>query len=217
MVKFLLMLDSPFYQICFMRHGESVGNLENRFQGQADFPLTEAGRAQARSLADRWQAEGRSYDRLISNPLLRARETAEIIGTALTIPFQLDPGWMEINNGLLAGMNEEEAAQSVPQDGVITPYTHTGKTGESRWDLYLRAGRNIQKLLDNPRRHTLVVSHGAILNMTFYAILGIPVQADQSGGRFMFHNTTFATFAYQPEHHNWHLLHFDNRSHWKDD
>ena len=40
------------YHVTFLRHGESVGNQENRFQGQADFPLTDKGRAQARALAE---------------------------------------------------------------------------------------------------------------------------------------------------------------------
>ncbi|HEX7540897.1 MAG TPA: histidine phosphatase family protein [Anaerolineales bacterium] len=211
------MVDSPLYHITFLRHGESVGNLENRFQGHADFPLTETGRAQARALAERWQAEGRTFDRVFSSPLLRACETAEIICAALNMPLELDPDWMEINNGLLAGLSDSEAAQSVPRPAFITPYTHTGRTGESRWEVYLRAGRNVQKLVDHPARHTLVVAHGGILNMTLYTILGIPIQADSSGPRFMFHNTTFATFTYEPEHHNWRMLNFDYRPHWKED
>jgi len=211
------MADSHIHQITFLRHGESVGNLENRFQGHADFPLTETGRAQARALAERWQAEGCIFERAFSSPLLRARETAEIVCGALNVPLELDPDWMEIDNGLLAGLSDEEADQAVPRPAFITPYTHTGRTGESRWEVYLRAGRNVQKLVDHPTRHTLVVAHGGILNMTLYAILGIPIQADSSGPRFMFHNTTFATFTYEAEHHNWRMLNFDYRPHWKED
>lgn len=210
------MADIPRYHITFLRHGESVGNMENRFQGHADFQLTETGRGQVRALAERWQAEGRRFDRAITSPLLRARETAEIVCTALSVPLELDPNWMEIDNGLLAGLNDEEAAQSVPRPAFITPYTHTGRTGESRWEVYLRAGRNLQKLVDYPPGHTLVVAHGGILNMTLYAIMGIPVQADHSGAHFMFYNTTFATFTYEPTHHNWQMLHFDDRPHLKE-
>jgi 2,3-bisphosphoglycerate-dependent phosphoglycerate mutase len=209
------MADSLLYHVTFLRHGESVGNLENRFQGLADFPLTETGRAQAHALAHRWQSEGRRFDRAFSSPLARARETAEIVCLALGVPLELDPHWVEIDNGQLAGLRDEEAANSVPRPAFINPYFHTGRTGESRWEVYLRAGRNIQKLLDNPSGNTLVVAHGGILNMTMYAILGIPVQADHTGPRFMFHNTTFATFTYDPKRHNWRMLHFDDRPHWK--
>ena len=128
-------------RLTFLRHGESVGNLENRFQGHADFPLTETGRAQARALAERWQAEGRTFDRVFSSPLARARETAEIICAALNAPLEFDPDWMEINNGLLAGMNRRRSRSgTMPRPHFMTPYTHYGKTGESRWELYLRAG-----------------------------------------------------------------------------
>jgi 2,3-bisphosphoglycerate-dependent phosphoglycerate mutase len=211
------MADSPLYHLTFLRHGESVGNMENRFQGHADFPLTETGRAQARALAERWQAEERCFDRAFSSPLLRARETAEIICTALNVSLELDPDWMEIDNGLLAGLSDEEAQQAVPRPQFMTPYTRFGQTGESRWELYLRAGRNIQRILEHAPGCYLVASHGGILNMTMYAILGIPIQADSTGPRFMFHNTTFATFTYEPEHHNWRMLHFDDRPHWKED
>ena len=211
------MADSPLFHITFLRHGESVGNLENRFQGHADFPLTETGRAQARALAERWQAEGRTFDRVFSSPLARARETAEIVCSALNAPLELDPEWMEINNGLLAGLSDEEANQAVPRPQFMTPYTRFGRTGESRWEVYLRAGRAIQRILDRAPGCYLVAAHGGILNMTMYAILGIPIQADFSGPRFMFHNTTFAKFTYEPEHHIWRMLHFDGSPHWKED
>jgi 2,3-bisphosphoglycerate-dependent phosphoglycerate mutase len=210
------MTDTPFYHITFLRHGESVGNLENRFQGHADFPLTGTGRAQAHALAERWQAEGRTFDQVFSSPLSRARETAEIVCATLSAPLELDPEWMEINNGLLAGLSDQEANQAVPRPQFMTPYTRFGSTGESRWELYLRAGRAIQRILDRAPGCYLVLAHGGILNMTMYAILGIPIQADSTGPRFMFHNTTFAAFTYDPEHHNWSLLHFDHLQHGKE-
>lgn len=206
-------MTSELFSFTFLRHGESVGNLENRFQGHADFPLTGTGRLQAQALAKRWQAEGRCFERVFTSPLRRARETAEIICAALNVPLEFDPDWMEIDNGLIAGLNVDEANQKIPPPAFMTPYTHYGQTGESRWEVYLRAGRNVQKLLDHPAGHTLVVAHGGILNMTLYAILGIPVQADHSGARFTFHNTTFATFTYDPTNHNWHMLAFDDCRH----
>jgi len=211
------MAQTSVYHITFLRHGESVGNAEERFQGHADFPLTGKGRDQAVALADRWQGEGVTFDLCIASPLLRACQTAEIISGALGIPLELDPDWMEINNGLVAGLTTEQAAQVAPRPDFMTPYTHYGETGESRWEVYLRAGRAIQHILDRRPGRYLVAAHGGILNMAFYAILGIPVQADSGGPRFMFHNTTFATFTYDPERHNWRMLNFDDRRHWKEE
>jgi 2,3-bisphosphoglycerate-dependent phosphoglycerate mutase len=216
-VKYPPMTDKSVFHITFLRHGESVGNAEDRFQGHADFPLTQKGRAQARALANRWHAESMTFDQCIASPLLRACQTAEIISKALNIPLKLDPDWMEINNGLVAGLTPEQAAQVAPRPDFMTPYTHYGETGESRWEVYLRAGRAIQHILDRQPGRFLVAAHGGILNMALYAILGIPVQADSAGPRFMFHNTTFTTFTYEPEHHNWRMLNFDDRRHWKED
>jgi 2,3-bisphosphoglycerate-dependent phosphoglycerate mutase len=209
------MNDAPIYQVTFLRHGESVGNLEDRHQGHADFPLTEKGHAQAYALAERWQVEGVTFDRAISSPLLRARQTAEIVCNTLDIPLEFDADLMEINNGLLAGLNNEEAAGILLPPESITVYTHFGRTGESRWELFLRAGKVIQKLVDAPPVKTLVVAHGGILNSIMYTILGIPIQPGYTGARFLFHNTTFTTFTYDPVHRYWRLLHFDDRRHLK--
>ncbi len=123
---------------------------------------------------------------------------------------------MEIDNGQIAGLKAEEALQLFPPPAFMTPYTRYGKTGESRWEVYLRAGRAIQHILDRKPGRYLVVAHGGILNMTLYAILGIPVQADAAGPRFFFDNTTFTTFTYEPERHCWRMLEFGDRQHWKD-
>jgi 2,3-bisphosphoglycerate-dependent phosphoglycerate mutase len=217
MVKYSPMTAPSIYEITFLRHGESIGNAEDRFQGHADFPLTENGRAQARALADRWQSEEVIFDQCIASPLLRAYQTAEIISEVLHSPLELDPDWMEINNGLLAGLTPDQAELVAPKPDFMTPYTHYGKTGESRWEVYLRAGRAIQRILDRSPGCTLVVAHAGVLNVALYAILGIPVQANSSGPRFVFHNTTFARFTYEPESHNWRMLTFDDRRQWKEE
>lgn len=202
------------YFVTFLRHGESVGNQENRFQGQADFPLTDKGREQARFLAGHWRDESVTFDLCIASPLLRAKETAGIVCAALNVPLECDSLWMEMNNGRLAGLRDEEIDWDRPK--FLTPYTRLGETGESRLEVYLRAGRAIQSILDHKPGRYLVVSHGGILNMAMYSILGIAPQAHHNGPRFFFRNTTFADFLYDPEWHNWRLLQF-GRSHWKDD
>jgi 2,3-bisphosphoglycerate-dependent phosphoglycerate mutase len=205
------MSKSAQFYVTFLRHGESVGNQENRFQGQADFPLTDKGRTQARTLGEYWLAAGVTFDRCIASPLLRARETAEIVSGALSAPLEIDPLWLEMNNGRMAGLRDEEIDWDTPK--FLTPYTRFGETGESRQEVYMRAGRGIQSILDRAPGRYLVVSHGGILNMAMYSILSIAPQAHHNGPRFHFRNTTIAEFAYDPEWHNWRLLRFD-RPHW---
>jgi broad specificity phosphatase PhoE len=208
---------STTHTIVLLRHGESVGNAEDRFQGQTDFPQTGKGRLQAKALADRWLAEGVTFDGCISSPLPRARQTAEIIAPLLNVPLEFDPVWMEFHYGGLAGLTRGEAAERFPRPDFIHPYDHIGETGESRWEMYLRAGRGVQGLLDRSAGRYLVVSHGGILNMAMYAILGIPVQANYTGPSFRFLNTSFATLTYTPEEHHWRLIGLNDRLHWSNE
>jgi broad specificity phosphatase PhoE len=75
-------------RIFVARHGESVWNAEQRWTGHGDPPLSEAGRAQAREACE--VLRGYGFDAVISSTLLRAVETASIIGSALGLR-QLDP------------------------------------------------------------------------------------------------------------------------------
>jgi 2,3-bisphosphoglycerate-dependent phosphoglycerate mutase len=209
-----LMYPSQVYDITLLRHGESLGNFEGLHQGQADFPLTSRGREQIMALVERWKAEAKSFDLVISSPLLRAQQTAEIITTGLSLPLELEPLWMERDNGLLSGMTEQEARETIPQSSLSHPYIPMGETGESLWELYLRAGQAVQSLFNHPPGNYLVVSHGGILNMFFYAILGIPPQPSRQGPRFRLENSAFATLKYDPAHHNWFILGLNDHIHW---
>jgi len=211
------MLNTPSgrsYQFTLLRHGQSVGNLEGRHQGQADFPLTETGLEQARALARCWKAAGQRFDRAISSPLQRARQTAEIIAEALGLPLEFDPIWMERDNGRLAGLKMEEAAVLHPRPPFIHPYAPFGGTGEGIQALYLRAGQALQSLMRRPAGNYLIVSHGGLLNMFMYAALGIVPQANFHGARFRFRNTAYAVLRYDPANHDWVLESLNERPHW---
>ena len=199
-----------------MRHGESLGNAEGLHQGQTDFDLTDTGRHQADCLADFWIKENNRFDLIISSPLKRAQETAQILANKLSAKIELEPLWMERDNGLLSGLRHEDGERIYPRPDFIHPYQPIGKTGESQWELYIRAGQGIQALLSKPPGRYLVVSHGGILNLTMYAILGIPLQANFTGPRFRFGNTAFATLSYRPNEHKWTVFGINEQSHWKE-
>jgi broad specificity phosphatase PhoE len=97
----------PVFNFVFLRHGESIGNVESRWQGQADYPLTERGRAQVRSLAERWKSEDVKFDLAVTSTLIRARETAEIVASTLDVKVEYDPIWMERHVGEMAGLTAE--------------------------------------------------------------------------------------------------------------
>jgi broad specificity phosphatase PhoE len=67
--------------VALARHGETDYNAQRRFQGHLPVPLNERGREQARELAQ--AAAQHEWATLICSPLVRARETAEIVGAAI--------------------------------------------------------------------------------------------------------------------------------------
>ena len=206
------MVETKSYDFVFLRHGESVGNAEERFQGQAEFPLTEVGRGQALAMAERWQSERIKFDLVLTSPLSRARETADIVAARLNVPVEPSSIWMERNAGEISGLTREEASKLYPEPEFTTPYDAFGENGEGDWELYLRAGKAVHELIKRPAGKYLIVTHGGLLNKVMYVILGIPVQANFNGPRFRFNNTGFAEFNYRPQHHQWRMLRLESPS-----
>lgn len=206
--------QKPVFHFVFLRHGESIGNVESRWQGQADYPLTEKGRAQVRSLADRWKSENVKFDLAVTSTLARARETAEIVASALNVKIEYDPIWMERHVGEMEGLTAEEV-RKLPQPPYTTPYDPIGGEGEGDWALYLRAGQALHALLQRPAGSYLIVSHGGMLNQLMYTIVGISPHADPSGVRFRFENASFARVTYFPYQHRWVIDTLNDRAHLK--
>lgn len=208
------MSEAPVYQFVFLRHGESLGNAQSRWQGQSDYPLTEKGRAQVHALAERWKTENAQFDLVISSPLSRAKETAEIIAEALKVKVEFDPIWLERAIGEMEGLTAEEVRQK-PRPPYVTPYDPVGGDGEGDWALFLRAGQALHSLLRRAPGSYLIVSHGGLLNQLMHAVVGIAPHVDPSGVRFRFENTAFARVFYHPQHHRWVIDAVNDHTHWK--
>lgn len=205
------------YVITLLRHGESVGNAESRWQGQSEFPLNERGRAQAEALAARWKAEAARFDLIISSPLSRARETAAIISQALNVPVEDNPLWMERNVDKFSGLTPSEVDEALPRSEFITPYSTVGGAGEGDWELFLRSGQALLNLIRRPVGRYLIVSHGGLLNQAMHAVVGIVPQIHDSGPRFRFGNTGFARLLYYPQQHRWTIDTLNDLAHWKNE
>lgn len=206
--------DKPLYHFVFLRHGESIGNAQARWQGQSDYALTEKGRAQAHALAERWKSEGVNFDLVIASPLSRARETAEIIASVLDTQVELDPILLERHIGEMEGLTAEEVRKK-PHPPYVTPYDPIGGGGEGDWALFLRAGQALHSFLRRPAGSYLIVSHGGLLNQLMNAIIGIAPHVDPSGVRFRFENTAFARVIYYPYQHRWVIDTLNDRAHVK--
>src|SRR6266850_1318463 len=98
-------------RLLLVRHGETAWNQENRWQGQADVPLSDPGRAQARLLAQRLLADRRQVHAIYASDLSRAFETAEILSETLRISPNPDSGWREMNIGAWSGLTTGEVIE----------------------------------------------------------------------------------------------------------
>jgi broad specificity phosphatase PhoE len=82
--------------LILVRHGRTAANAGGLLLGRADPPLDDLGRRQAGALAAVVTGAGR----VVSSPLRRARETAELLG----LPVEVDERWVELDYGELDGL-----------------------------------------------------------------------------------------------------------------
>jgi len=194
------------HKITLLRHGLSIGNQKGIIQGQMDYPLSDDGVEQTRSLLHYWIERGVCFDVLVSSPLLRAKQTAEIISTGMNLASEFDEAWCERHQGKAEGRPYSEVKIQNADLPEHTPYDPIFETGESRWDLFIRAANAIQLLIRRPAGNYLVVSHGAILGSAIHAVLGIPPTPGRTRPVSIgFNNTGYAILEYDGGDSRWWL------------
>ena len=198
------------HKITLLRHGLSTGNEKGIIQGQKDYPLAEEGIEQSRSLSRYWKDHNVSFDAIIASPLLRAKQTAEIIASGLKLPIDFDEAWCERQSGKAEGKPFSEVKLHYASQPHDTAYDPLFETGESRWDLFIRAANAMQHLLRRPEGSYLVVSHGAILGAALHTMLGIsPSPGRVRPTRLGFANTGYAVLIFESTEARWELRHLN--------
>src|SRR5262245_23796024 len=99
-------------KLVLVRHGESLWNLENRFTGWVDVPLTDAGREEARRAGRHLVGEKLKFDVAYTSALSRAQETLKLVLEVLnqSPPTIRDQALNERDYGDLAGLNKADTA-----------------------------------------------------------------------------------------------------------
>lgn len=101
-------------RILLVRHGETDWNTAGLVQGRTDLPLNARGREQA--IAAATALADRGVRRIVSSPLLRATQTAEIVADSLGLTgFETDDGLVEQAFGMAEGLRWEEATARYPE------------------------------------------------------------------------------------------------------
>ena len=109
-------------KLVLVRHGESQWNLENRFTGWIDIPITDKGREEARQAGEK--IKGIKFDKAYTSVLIRAIETLEIILKVIRqekLPTEKDQALNERHYGDLQGLNKAEMAKKYGEKQVHNP------------------------------------------------------------------------------------------------
>lgn len=164
-------------RLLLARHGQTDWNRDGLFQGHADIPINETGRTQAHALAERLAEE--TIDAIHASDLLRAAESARIIGERIGIEPRLSEAWREIDVGSLTGMNFREApvhmrevlSAAARSDDPIAPGVETFAQIATRMrGAYEELGR------EHEGGTVLVVGHGGTLKVLIAHLIGLPPQ-----------------------------------------
>lgn len=145
-------------RIGIIRHGSTPWNKEGRAQGSSDISLDQAGLSEAYKLAERLRKE--NWDFIYSSDLLRAKQTAEIIGEKiLRIPLYLEPRLREAGGGQIEGTTEEERVLKWGQN-----WRELDLGIESADSVITRGLSVIEEITSkHDNKNILIVSHGAFI------------------------------------------------------
>ncbi len=199
------------FEFTFLRHGESEGVQNHILQGHIDLPLTDKGRYQIRLLADFWQRNGQTFDSIITSPLKRAKETGEIIASCLHISeVQEEMLWIERDFGAGEGADLQVIAEWYKIRSMPTVFEPIYDTGETEWQIHMRAGKAIDQLISYQKRNVLIVSHGNVLNAAFRLLLGVLPSGRSLPVEFAIEPGCYAKLNYRPDIGRWILVSFND-------
>jgi probable phosphoglycerate mutase len=176
-----------------IRHARTTWNAEGRMQGQADPPLDELGLQQAHALAARLRSE--TLHAVYSSPLLRARQTAEILAASHNLMVDFDDRLKERHLGEWTGLTGDEVRARFPDFAARDWRTEGPPGGENQVALGARAIAALTEIVAaHPNETAAVISHGGILSAYAAHMLGIPAGHAIS---FPFQNTAIARLRVQ--------------------
>lgn len=179
-----------------VRHGTTDWNQSGRIQGHIDIPLNHAGRAQARLAGHRLAPVGASA--LYSSDLLRAAETAALIGQRVGLDVFQQPGLREINFGTWQGLSSLQIRERDPETYAArraNPYDVAPEGAETWRQFYARAACAMDEILATTEAERLiVVTHSGVCTVLGLRALGL----DCTGKRtFDSHNCGIHTIVVQ--------------------
>lgn len=169
-----------------MRHGRTEWNEKHKLQGRTDIPLNDNGRLMAENA--RIEYADIHFDVCYCSPLIRARETAEIILRGRNVPIITDDRLKEMSFGVYEGV---EGSFNIPDCPINVLFLHPEEYvepvegGESFEQLFARTGEFLREVaypLVNSGKDVLIVGHGAMNSSIVCQVRGLPIKEFWSAG-----------------------------------
>ena len=201
-------------EIYFVRHGQTIWNVEKRFQGLSDSPLTDLGITQAKLLGEK--LKDIKFDKFYSTSLKRANDTANYIKGNREQEVEIFDDFVEISMGDMEGIQQEEFKKLYPEQVKNfffnqLEYDPSSFGGESFLEVRERVAKGLDKFieLNKDYERVLVVSHGATLKTLLHYISGkdISTLSDEVIPK----NTSYTIVKY--ENGKFEITNFSNVSH----
>ena len=172
-------------KIILMRHGQTDYNLSGINMGRRlDASVNDTGKTQIEQTIP--EIKSLNPEVIISSPMRRTRESAEIIQKALGTPMEFDDRIMEIDTGSMSGKNKAEVARlmELSLEGAIHQYRmgqydYTPFGGESAQDILVRAEAFLKDLVKRKEKCVIVMCHGGIVRALHKLITGDSTLIDQ--------------------------------------
>jgi len=185
----------PPVHVLLVRHGESTWNAEARWQGQADPPLSDRGRDQARAAARALPP----VDRVVASDLARARLTAELLAAATGRAVEVEPRLRERDAGAFSGLTRAEIhlrfPGALPDDPARAPGTEAdGLVAPPGWEpadtLAARAWAALDELARTPGPGATVVavSHSGLIYAVEDRFTDVRQRIANLEGRWLHHD-----------------------------
>ena len=153
----------------FIRHGQIDSNLKKVYSGRSDETLTDTGREQVRQTCQ--ELSGIEIDAIYSSPLMRTRQTAEIIVDELNwdLPINAEDNFNELKMGPWEGMSEADVAANFTGEWA----TWNSNPAELRLDGRETLAELQSRVLNGMRSIENSASGNSILIVTHVAIIRV--------------------------------------------
>ncbi len=158
-------MQLPKRAFVFLRHGETIYNLEGRLQGRVDVPLNETGSAQAEAAVELLKSQ--PISRIVSSPAIRVLQTVRPFAEASGIPVQFDSGLLEYFVGSFEGKRISEIHETHKLEGPASWLSVMPDDAEVWPEFVSRVCSAVSNWTEQYSDETILISaHGLV----FYAL-----------------------------------------------